>query len=425
MPPSCQSVHTLADLYPLRVKGGGGSEGGGVASVIHHIAAAVGECSAVLRVAAVKQAAVTNSSGDDVLSVDLLCDRTIQQHLSQCSAVGAFTSEETPELITLASTPSNGNGVFTVAFDPLDGSSIIGSNFAVGSIFGVWPGIGVVGKKVGDQAAAIVAVYGPRTTLFVATRSLGVHQFVLQADGVSWTLAPSKSATPADPAAPIKIAPVAKIFAPGNLRAVNTLKWYRRFIFTELVQNNATLRYTGGMVPDVMQFLVKGSGIFMTPRSPGHKVKLRIAYECGPLAFMVSCAGGYSTSAGSAADSDAIIPVGAAIDATAGTSNTTAVVCDSQTGVCYRRPPSPTNTTSTPFTKPPHQQQPSFNMLDKVIEANDERGVIALGSIESVMLYEAYALGKSRRRKGVRVTRTAKASSSSLPPKRQQPSSKM
>jgi hypothetical protein len=52
-----------------------------------------------------------------------------------------------------------------VVFDPLDGSSIVGSNFAVGSIFGVWPGAGVVGRIGRQQAAAAYAVYGPRTLL--------------------------------------------------------------------------------------------------------------------------------------------------------------------------------------------------------------------------------------------------------------------
>lgn len=52
-----------------------------------------------------------------------------------------------------------------VAFDPLDGSSIIGANFAVGSIFGVWPGGTLVGSSGRAQVAAAYAVYGPQTLL--------------------------------------------------------------------------------------------------------------------------------------------------------------------------------------------------------------------------------------------------------------------
>ena len=55
-----------------------------------------------------------------------------------------------------------------MAFDPLDGSSIVDANFAVGSIFGIWPGDGLLGRRGRDQAAAAYAVYGPRTILVIA-----------------------------------------------------------------------------------------------------------------------------------------------------------------------------------------------------------------------------------------------------------------
>ena len=57
-----------------------------------------------------------------------------------------------------------------MAFDPLDGSSIASANFAIGSIFGIWPGRGLVGRTGREQVAAAYAVYGPRTTIMVATR---------------------------------------------------------------------------------------------------------------------------------------------------------------------------------------------------------------------------------------------------------------
>ena len=56
-----------------------------------------------------------------------------------------------------------------VAFDPLDGSSIVGANFAVGAIFGIWPGRRLLGVTSRQQAAAAYAVYGPRTTLVLAS----------------------------------------------------------------------------------------------------------------------------------------------------------------------------------------------------------------------------------------------------------------
>ena len=57
---------------------------------------------------------------------------------------------------------------YSVAFDPLDGSSIIDTNFAVGTIFGVWPGSRLVGISGRELAGAGMAVYGPRTTMTVA-----------------------------------------------------------------------------------------------------------------------------------------------------------------------------------------------------------------------------------------------------------------
>ena len=55
-----------------------------------------------------------------------------------------------------------------VAFDPLDGSSIVGANFAVGAIFGIWDGPGLLGRTGAQQVAAAYAVYGPRTSVVLA-----------------------------------------------------------------------------------------------------------------------------------------------------------------------------------------------------------------------------------------------------------------
>lgn len=62
-----------------------------------------------------------------------------------------------------------------VAFDPLDGSSIIAANFAVGSIFGIWPGGSLLGMTGCQQAAAAYSVYGPRTVLVIAYHGMTPH----------------------------------------------------------------------------------------------------------------------------------------------------------------------------------------------------------------------------------------------------------
>jgi Fructose-1-6-bisphosphatase, N-terminal domain len=71
---------------------------------------------------------------------------------------------------------------FSVAFDPLDGSSIVDTNFTVGTIFGVWPGDKLTGITGRDQAAAGMGIYGPRTIFCIALKDApGTSEFLLQA----------------------------------------------------------------------------------------------------------------------------------------------------------------------------------------------------------------------------------------------------
>lgn len=266
-----------------------------LSAVVGAIADATRIISSDLRTALVRPADTTqtpshsadNTFGDIVLSVDLLAEREIAMRLRDCPAVVSFASEEQPQL----QHTNSAHGAYSVTYDPLDGSSIIGANFSVGSIFGIWQGKApLVGQRVRDMAASIMIVYGPRTVLYIglpANSSVEgstpvAAQFLLMAS--SWVLT----------ADAMRIGPKASVFSPGNLRAAALLPWYKA-VLKGYAKRGATLRYTGGMVPDVAQMLVRGQGIFMTPQSPGHKVKLRVAFECGPLAFLVHCAGGAAT----------------------------------------------------------------------------------------------------------------------------------
>ena len=77
-----------------------------------------------------------------------------------------------------------------------------------------------------------------------------------------------------------------KLFAPGNLRATFDNPAYERLVNYYLGEKY-TLRYTGGMVPDVFQILVKEKGVFTNVTSPTTKAKLRILFEVAPLALLV------------------------------------------------------------------------------------------------------------------------------------------
>ncbi|KAF5195513.1 Fructose-1,6-bisphosphatase class [Thalictrum thalictroides] len=132
-------------------------------------------------------------------------------------------------------------GGFSVAFDPLDGSSIVDTNFTVGTIFGVWPGDKLTGVTGRDQVAAAMGIYGPRTTYVIALKDIpGTHEFLLLDEG-KWQHV--KDTTEIGEG---------KMFSPGNLRATFDNPDYAKLI-DYYVKEKYTLRYTGGMVPDVNQ----------------------------------------------------------------------------------------------------------------------------------------------------------------------------
>ena len=77
------------------------------------------------------------------------------------------------------------------------------------------------------------------------------------------------------------------MFSPGNLRATFDNPNYERLI-SHYIGEKYTLRYTGGMVPDVFQIIVKEKGVFTNVTSPSTKAKLRILFEVAPLSLLVS-----------------------------------------------------------------------------------------------------------------------------------------
>ncbi|KAF9599459.1 hypothetical protein IFM89_038553 [Coptis chinensis] len=247
-------------------------------------------------------------------------------------------SEEVPELQDMEGPVEGG---FSVAFDPLDGSSIVDTNFIVGTIFGVWLGDKLTGVTGRDQVAAAMGIYGPRTTYVLVVKGFpGTHDRVLlhvssmeqRVENVEKTME-----TPAyeqkeilnqliemsnrfnacvDLLASYPVYEAAensrntrrkwqhvkettqigegKMFSPGNLRATFDNADYDKLI-NYYVREKYTLRYTGGMVPDVNQIIVKEKGVFTNVISPTTKAKLRLLFEVSPLGFLIEQAGGYSS----------------------------------------------------------------------------------------------------------------------------------
>ncbi|CAM9669112.1 unnamed protein product [Discosporangium mesarthrocarpum] len=253
-----------------------------VLSAIGYSAGAIGDH---LRMADGSSLAGTaNSFGDKQLDVDLKADAVIFEEFKRCGAVAVGASEETPEETDMGGTAPR---CYSVAFDPLDGSSIIDANFAVGSIFGVWPGKGLNNRLGREQVASCMSNYGPRTTMALALSGEVTggdpvaFEVTFQSETRKWTVSREKFC----------IAPAGKVFAPGNLRATSDQPQYKN-LFDYWVDNRYTLRYTGGMVPDVYHILIKGKGIFSNVASRSAQAKLRLLYECAPIALIIEAAGG-------------------------------------------------------------------------------------------------------------------------------------
>eukprot|EP01038_Epipyxis_sp_PR26KG_P006552 gene6552-9001_t len=256
----------------------------GVPRLLAHILEATNIIGATLRNCGYSSTAVgtTNDFGDKQLDVDVKTDAVIFDYLTRSMLVKVASSEENP-----TSVPCNGEG-FSVAFDPLDGSSIIDANFAVGTILGAWFGDSLINRCGREQVFSLVVQYGPRVTAALAI-NLGATL-----TGQPICLELTRSPTNWFVSIPVfSILPSAKTFAPGNLRATFDNDGYKNLV-NYWIANKYTLRYSGGLVPDIYHILIKGQGVLANASSKSAKAKLRLLYECAPIALIIEAAGGSS-----------------------------------------------------------------------------------------------------------------------------------
>jgi fructose-1,6-bisphosphatase len=224
-----------------------------------------------------KYAYSENASGEQQLALDVRADKIFCEHLRSTKQVARFASEEQENEVILS---PQGAEQYCVSFDPLDGSSLVDANFTIGSIFGIFRGDHFMGKTGRDIEAAGYILYGPRTILVIATEE-GVWEF--SENGIGEFIFSRGD---------FSLQPEAYFFAPGNLRAVSEREEYKKLVHY-WAERGLTLRYSGGMVPDVHMMVTKGSGIFCYPgHSKYPKGKLRLLYECAPLSFIVEKIGG-------------------------------------------------------------------------------------------------------------------------------------
>ena len=220
-------------------------------------------------------AGTSNLYGEKQLALDVLSDRIMRKRLDHSRVVANMMSEEMDEIIPVS---PDCDGKYSVAFDPLDGSSLVDVNLAVGTIVSIFEGCDLLqpGRK---QVAAVYILYGPRTTL-VYSVGKGVHEFGMNMLR-EYTLLQEN----------LTLQPQGNLYSPGGLRNLYT-PGVEGFA-SELEGRGVKLRYSGGFVPDINQILLKGQGIFFYPHLQGQpQGKLRLLFELNPMAYLIEQAGG-------------------------------------------------------------------------------------------------------------------------------------
>lgn len=232
-----------------------------------------------------------NADGDQQQALDLESDRILLDALRDMP-VACLVSEEIEAPLQL-----NGEAPLVVAIDPLDGSSNIKTNASVGSIFSILPAVpgsecsGALQPGV-NQLAAGYCIYGPQTIL-VLTLGSGTHMFTLDREAGQFLL------THPD----VRIDARTSEFA---INASNYRYWDRpvRAYVDDCLEGetgprsaNYNMRWIASLVAECHRILVRG-GVFLYPadRRQGYTHgRLRLLYECAPIAFLIEQAGGRAT----------------------------------------------------------------------------------------------------------------------------------
>jgi fructose-1,6-bisphosphatase I len=210
-----------------------------------------------------------NSSGEEQLKLDVQSDKIIEERFASVSSVKALVSEEKEGVLNF-----DNSGEYTICYDPLDGSSLVDVNLSVGSIFGIYKG-DLEGANI--KASAYV-VYGPRIELvWVEKGKTPILYRVINQEFKE--------------IGEIKLNYKGKLNASGGTQQYWEAK-HKAFI-DGLFANGYRLRYSGGMVPDLHQILLKGGGLFSYPATTDKpKGKLRQLFEVIPFALVYESAGG-------------------------------------------------------------------------------------------------------------------------------------
>ena len=234
-----------------------------------------------------------NTQGESQQKLDVYANEKFIQMLTNRNIVCGIASEEEDEFISINSLNSQNQNKYVVLIDPLDGSSNIDVNVSVGTIFSIYRRVTTVGNEVTiddflqkgeEQVAAGYVIYGT-STMLVYTTGDGVNGFTLNPAIGTFYLSHSNLKFPED----------------GNIYSINEgnyshfplgIKKYIKFCQEQNNNRPYKSRYIGSLVSDFHRNMIKG-GIYLYPQSLNYpNGKLRLLYECNPMAFLAEQANG-------------------------------------------------------------------------------------------------------------------------------------
>ncbi|QLD33771.1 class 1 fructose-bisphosphatase [Mannheimia varigena] len=238
-----------------------------------------------------------NVQGEAQMKLDVFANETMKKALLAREDVAGFASEEDEDFVAF-DTERGRNAKYILMTDPLDGSSNIEVNVSVGTIFSIYRRVSPIGTPVTKedflqegrkQVAAGYVTYGS-STMLVYTTGNGVNGFTYDPSLGLFILSHPNLKTPAE----------GKYYSINEGQYVTFPQGVKRFIKYCQETDKATKRpyssrYIGSLVSDFHRNLLKG-GIYIYPTSTVYpKGKLRLLYECNPIAFLAEQAGGMAT----------------------------------------------------------------------------------------------------------------------------------
>ncbi len=235
----------------------------------------------------------TNVQGEDQQKLDVYANEKFIQTLINRNIVCGIASEEEDSFIAINSNDQNHQNKYIVLMDPLDGSSNIDVNVSVGTIFSIYRRVTPVGtpvqeedflQKGSEQVAAGYIMYGT-STMLVYTTGDGVNGFTLNPAIGTFYLSHPQMQFPKNGA-------IYSVNEGNYIHFPKGIKNYIKYCQMEEGDRPYTSRYIGSLVSDFHRNMIKG-GIYLYPtNSKNPKGKLRLLYECNPMALLAEQANG-------------------------------------------------------------------------------------------------------------------------------------